>query len=130
MARVTVVNDNPEFLELMDEVLEGERHDTTPVPGDREDALDLVLASRPELLIIDLRMSREGLRGWDLAQEVRRDPQFAHLPVLLCSADLQALSEIEASLEGQREVEALAKPFGIDELTQTVDRLLARSNGD
>lgn len=128
MARVTVVNDNPEFLELMREVLEDERYETTTIDGGREDALDAVRSSRPELLILDLRLSSEGLLGWDLAQEIRRDRQFEDLPVLLCSADLQALRDVEEELEGQRAVEVLPKPFGIDQLTGVVDRLLARSD--
>ncbi len=58
VARVTVVNDNPEFLELMRELIEDERHVVTTIDGDRDDALALVVASRPELLIIDLRNGR------------------------------------------------------------------------
>ena len=127
MARVTVVNDNPEFLELMREVLEDERYDTTTIDGLRDDALDAVRSSRPELVILDLRLSSDGLLGWDLAREIRRDQQFEDLPVLLCSADLQALRDVEGELAGQRAVEVLAKPFGIDELTAVVDRLLAGS---
>lgn len=30
MARVTVVNDNPEFLELVRDILESDRYDTPP----------------------------------------------------------------------------------------------------
>lgn len=127
MARITVVNDNPEFLALMEEVLEDERYETTTIDGDRDDALDLVRGSRPELLILDLRLSSEGLRGWDLAQEIRRDRRFEDLPVLLCSADLQALRDIEEQLKGHHAVEVLPKPFGIDHLTGSVDRLLAES---
>lgn len=128
MARVTVVNDNLEFLELMREVLEAEGYEATTIDGVREVALDAVRSSRPELLILDLRLSSEGLLGWDLAQEIRRDRQFEDLPVLLCSADLQALRDVEEELEGQRAVEVLPKPFGIDQLTGVVDRLLARSD--
>ena len=128
MARVTVVNDNPDFLELMREVLEDERYEATTIDGLREDVLDAVRGSRPELVILDVRLSSEGLLGWDLAQKIRRDREFEDLPVLLCSADLQALHDIEEELEGQRAVEVLPKPFGIDQLTGVVDRLLARSD--
>lgn len=128
MARVTVVNDNPDFLDLMREVLEGERYEATTIDGLREDVLDAVRGSRPELVILDVRLSSEGLLGWDLAQKIRRDREFEGLPVLLCSADLQALHDIEEELEGQRAVEVLPKPFGIDQLTDVVNRLLARSD--
>ena len=40
MARITVVNDNPEFLDLVHDILEGDRYDTTLIDGDRPDALD------------------------------------------------------------------------------------------
>ncbi len=125
MARVTVVNDNPEFLELIHEILEDDRFDTTTIDGDREDALDAVRASRPDVLMIDLRLGSDKLHGWDIAQKVRAEPDFHGLPVLVCSADLQALAEISDELDDTRHVAKLSKPFGIDDLTIAIDRLLA-----
>ncbi len=123
MARVTVVNDNPEFLELMGEVLEAERYEAIRIDAGG-DTVKRVRESKPDLLIIDLRLSNEGLRGWDVVQEIRRSESLEDLPVLLTSADLQALTEVEAQLRDQRAVEVLPKPFGIDELTDTVQGLL------
>jgi CheY-like chemotaxis protein len=129
MARVTVVNDNPEFLELMGEVLEGERHETTKVDGDRPDALELVRQSRPDVVIIDLRLGSDELHGWNVARELRGDPALENLPVLLTSADLHGLQAVEARLETERAVELLPKPFGIDELAAAIDRLLGKPSG-
>jgi CheY-like chemotaxis protein len=125
MARVTVVNDNPEFLDLVHDILEGDRYDTTLIDGDRLDAIDLIRASQPDLLMIDVRLGVEGDRGWDIAQEVRREPRFEDLPVLLCSADTLALEGLEERLAETRRVATLAKPFTIDELTSILDDLLA-----
>jgi CheY-like chemotaxis protein len=125
VARVTVVNDNAEFLALVRDILEDDRYDTTTIDGDRPDALDQVRASRPDLLMIDLRMGSEGLHGWDIAQQVRAEPDFAGLPVLICSADVLALKELEDDLDDKRNVGTLTKPFGIDELTALIDGLLA-----
>ena len=126
MARVTVVNDNPEFLELVEDILEDERYEATKVDGDRDDALELIRSSRPDLLIIDLRMGREGLHGWDVAQQVRADRAFRDLPILVCSADVVALNEVADELSATKDVETLVKPFHIDELTAAIDRLLAQ----
>jgi CheY-like chemotaxis protein len=126
MARVTVVNDNPEFLELVEDILEDERYEATKVDGDRDDALELIRSSRPDLLIIDLRMGREGLHGWDVAQQVRADPASRDLPILVCSADVVALNEVADELSATKDVETLVKPFHIDELTAAIDRLLAQ----
>lgn len=125
MARVTVVNDNAEFLELVRDILEDDRYETTTIDGDRPDALDEVRASRPDLLMIDLRMGSEGLHGWDIAQQVRAEPDFVGLPVLICSADVVALKTLEDDLDDARHVGTLTKPFSIDDLTGVIDGLLA-----
>ena len=126
MARITVVNDNPEFLDLVHDILESDRYDATTIDGDRPDALDAIRASRPDLLMIDLRMGAEGLHGWDIAQQVRAEPDFELLPILICSADVPALQALETDLAETNHVASLVKPFGIDELTGAIDELLAQ----
>lgn len=125
MARITVVNDNPAFLELIGEILGDERHQTTLIDGDFADALAQIKASAPDLLMIDLRMSGERLHGWEIAQEVRADPSLDGLPVLVCSADVDGLHQIAEDLEKTQLVRALQKPFAIDDLNAAVDALLA-----
>jgi CheY-like chemotaxis protein len=127
MARVTVVNDNPEFLALVRDILEDDRYDTVTIDGDRPDALEAVRASRPDLLMIDLRMGSETLHGWEIAQEVRAEPDFRELPVLVCSADVVALNEMADDLAARPHVGILMKPFSIDDLTAAIDGLLAQA---
>lgn len=122
---MTVVNDTPDFLDLVHDILEGERYDTVLIDGDRDDALQLIRESHPDLLMIDLRMGSEGLSGWNVAQEIRADDEFIGLPVLVCSADLEAMRELEAILRGTMHVATLTKPFAVDELVKAIDRLLA-----
>jgi DNA-binding response OmpR family regulator len=85
--------------------------------------------SVPDLLMTDLRLGHEGSNGWDLARYIRREPDFAGLPVLICSADIVALNEIEPAVADSPRVETLAKPFEIDELIGAIDRLLAEPTG-
>ena len=129
MARVTVVNDTPDFLDLVHDILEGDRYETTLIDGDQGDAFELVRASRPDLLMIDLRLGGQGLSGWEIAQRVREEPNFKGLPVIVCSADVQAMSELESDLAGTRHVATLSKPFEIQELTDTIDALLGEAAG-
>ena len=125
MARVTVVNDTAEFLDLVHDILEGDRYKTTLIDGDRPDVLDLIRSSHPDLLMIDVRLGVEGDHGWEIAQEVRSEPRFKELPVLLCSADTLALKALESGIAETRRVATLEKPFTIDELVSTIDQLLA-----
>jgi DNA-binding response OmpR family regulator len=73
--------------------------------------------------MIDLRMGTDELHGWDIAQEVRRDEELADIPILVCSADLAALAEIQDQLDNTRRVSTLTKPFSIDRLTDAIDQL-------
>jgi CheY-like chemotaxis protein len=127
MARVTVVNDNPEFLALVRDILEDDRYETITIDGDRPDALDAIRASRPDVLMIDLRMGSEGLHGWEIAQQVRAEPDFDGLPVLICSADAPALKQLEQDLAADQHVASLVKPFSIDDLIAAIDGLLAEA---
>ena len=121
--RVTVVNDNPEFLFLVGDILADERIPTTLVDGDQPDALERIRTSRPDVLMIDLRMGSDELHGWEIAQEVRRDPDLADVPILVCSADPVALETIQDQLNATRWVAALTKPFSIDHLLETIAKL-------
>ncbi len=125
MTRITVVNDNPEFLELMRNILEDDRYQATTIDGDAPDALERIRASDPELLIIDLRLGDETVHGWDIAQQVRQAEDLDDLPVLVLSGDVVTLHEIEADLAATQHTAALAKPFGLSELEAAIDRLLS-----
>ncbi len=125
-ARVTVVNDTPDFLALVGDILEGDRYDTVLIDGDQDGAFELIQASRPDVLMIDLRMGEEGLSGWEIAQRVRASSEFSGLPILICSADALAMRDLETDLAGTRHVATLGKPFSIDELTDAIEHLLTQ----
>ena len=127
MAHVTVVNDNAAFLELVADILEDDRYSVTLVDGDREDALERIRESRPDVLMIDLRMGTEQFHGWDVAQQVRKDPGLEGLPILICSADVTALAHVKDQLDEAHDVAVLEKPFQIDALTNAMDQLLAHA---
>ena len=127
MAHVTVVNDNAAFLELVADILEDDRYSVTLVDGDREDALERIRESRPDVLMIDLRMGTEQFHGWDVAQQVRKDPGLEGLPILICSADVTALAHVKDQLDEAHDVAVLEKPFQIDALTNAMDQLLAQA---
>lgn len=125
--RITVVNHNAEFLELLADILNDERYIATCIDADVEDEVARIVESRPDLLVIDLRMSSDGNHGWDIAQQIRREPALDGLPVLICSGDILALQSLAEELADVQLVQTLAKPFEIAELTGAIDHLLAES---
>jgi CheY-like chemotaxis protein len=123
---IVVVNDNPDFLMLMAELLQSENYAATVIDGDRDNAVDLVRAAEPDGLIIDLRDGDGKLHGWDVIQEIRRDPELGDLPTLICSGDTRALARLADEVLSMRRVALIAKPFNIDELFAKLDALLER----
>ena len=125
MARVTVVNDNPEFLDVVGAILESSRYESTLIKGAAADALEQIRASKPDVLMIDLRLGSDGLHGWSIARQVHDDAALQRTPILLCSADNVALDQIEDQLDDRFTVVTLRKPFSIDALLARIDELLS-----
>jgi DNA-binding response OmpR family regulator len=116
MQRVTVVNDSPEFLELMADVLHDASYPATVIDGDRDNALALIEAAEPEILIIDLRLGSEGLHGLDIVRWARQHPQLSQVPTIVCSADRYGVEQVRDELDAMSGVTVLMKPFSVDEL--------------
>jgi len=126
--RITVINDNPEFLELMNALLEKNAgYDVTTIDGDLIKDIEPIRRSRPDLLVIDLRLRRDGLAGWDILLAIRRDAELAELPIILCTGDLEGLKEHAAAITQDPMVATLQKPFHVEELEELVLHFVGES---
>ena len=123
--RITVVNDDPDFLALMHDLLaEDSGYEVTTIDGDTIHDVEPIRTSRPDLLIIDLRWRREGLVGWDILLAVRRDEELNELPIILCTGDLAGLEEHASEITNDPKVATLTKPFQVAHLEALVRRLV------
>lgn len=123
-ARITVINDDPAFLELMSVLLEEDSgYEVTTFEGVELDSLDPVRQSRPDLLIVDLVMPDEET-GWRFLQAAQRDDELREIPVIVCSADVASLRRHADELSAIPRAEMLSKPFDIDQLLGLVRRQL------
>jgi CheY-like chemotaxis protein len=122
--RVTVVNDNPDFLELMRELLAADRYTVTLVNGDKLSSIDPIVASRPELLFVDLRLSSEGLKGWAILTEAAASGALADVPIVICTAAVYEVRQKADEIARLPNVEVLTKPFDLTDLEALLGRLL------
>jgi two-component system phosphate regulon response regulator PhoB len=120
--RIAVINDNPEFLDLMSAILDEDAGYQVTLFDGASTAVDEITATDPDLIIVDLLLG--GASGWEIVTLARADPRLADVPVIICSADVVTLRNRTAELERIGNVHVLAKPFGIDELTGLVERLI------
>jgi two-component system chemotaxis response regulator CheY len=122
--RITVVNDSPEFLALMQDLLQDATYPSTLIDGDRDNALELIEASKPDLLVVDLRMKGRALHGMEILRQVRNRPSLRGIPVLVCTAAAWGIEQVDEELASFERTSIVLKPFTIATLYGTIDRLL------
>ncbi len=113
MPVVLVVDDDPDILEALSEILEAEGFSILRARNGQE-ALEQLDSGRPELVLLDLMMP--VMDGWEFAKRMRQLPASRQVPVIVLSADRNVGSKA-------REIGAvghLAKPFELNDLLELV----------
>jgi CheY-like chemotaxis protein len=124
MTRISVVKDDPDILETMSDILDWlEGHDVAGFDGGTTTVEELI-ESRPELLIVDLRMADDIMDGWEIVKRARSTPELRDVPLIVCSADVISLRDRSADLERFGNVHTLEMPFSIDEFQAVIEEAL------
>lgn len=120
MAKILVVDDDPNSLELVELALERGQH-TTVLCQQPEQAVETAVAERVEAAVLDIMMP--GMSGFDVLQAMQGNVFTRGIPVLF----LSALGDPPDRVRGLREgaCDYVAKPFDADELLVRVEKLLA-----
>jgi DNA-binding response OmpR family regulator len=118
---VAVIDDDPDLLRLMEEVLTEEGYDADLMRG-FEDAHAHVGATQPALVICDLVVKDEE-RGWEVIERIKRDPRTATIPLIVCSAAVTSLAERRESL-ARRGIRSIPKPFEVSTLLAVIREVI------
>jgi diguanylate cyclase (GGDEF)-like protein len=114
MARILVVEDDPEINALMALTLRVEDYDVSQA-RDGVQALKMVQEDPPDLILLDVMMPR--VSGYDVARELQDKPSTAHIPIIFVTAK----SEMEDRVIGlEMAVDYVCKPFATPELLARV----------
>jgi two-component system, OmpR family, alkaline phosphatase synthesis response regulator PhoP len=120
MARVLVVDDEPDVLLLCRLNLEQRGHEVLEaLNGDT--ALELAGSRSPDLVVLDLMLP--GIDGYQVLEALQAGDVTSGIPVLVLTA-----KSLQADRERSRRLGAsafLTKPFLPDELCDLVDAMLA-----
>jgi len=121
---IIVVNDDTAFLQLMEQLLEDEGYEAE-VMKSTKNALEHIKERRPALIVLDVRINNEeaGLLLLDL---ITLDPETRSIPVVIASANVQALAGREDEL-ASKGIYVIAKPFDIDDLAALIRKALWRA---
>ena len=88
---------------------------------DGEEALELILNERPDLVVLDVMMPT--LSGWELCKYIRTKAELADTRVVMLTAIGKTVNEMTSPLYGADRY--LDKPFDIQEIVQVVSDLLS-----
>jgi DNA-binding response OmpR family regulator len=121
-ARILVVNDTQEILELFRMILEGEGGYEVILSGFPVQEIEDVEQIKPDLIILDLVFGSEKT-GMQMLQMLKMKRSTQSIPVIICTAALDLVREQEGYLNSQG-VHLIYKPFDIDHLMTSVKRLL------
>jgi two-component system sensor histidine kinase/response regulator len=113
--RIMVVDDTPENLRLLEEVLRREGHLVFTLPTGAM-ALKAAEKNPPDLILLDVAMPRLG--GIEVCRRLKAIPQLAEIPVIF----LSALTDTEHRLKGFQVggVDYIAKPVELEEVLARV----------
>ena len=124
MARILVVDDDPDFVEILRWVLQTHGYQVETAP-DGDTALRLAQSSPPDLMVLDVMMS-SVLDGVHVAHELSEHLDLPHrIPVIMVSSiadsDMAAMFPTDEYLpiDGW-----LSKPVQPERLLEIVSRLL------
>ncbi len=120
--RIVVVDDDRQLAELMREFLSDEGYDVQVVSRS-EAALEVIQATLPDLIILDVRMA--GVDGLGVLYLLSTDPDTRAIPVLMCTAVSAGEMQPWDDVLDQKGVPVLYKPFELAQLSRQVRAMLA-----
>ena len=117
MAKVLVVDDEADILELIKVNLELDGHDVLTALGG-EEALERVREVHPDLILLDVMMP--GVDGWTVLGRIKSetDVDISQIPVLMVTARTAQEDKIRGGIEGA--IRYLTKPFSPSALRDEV----------
>jgi CheY-like chemotaxis protein len=121
--RITLIDDDAEFRELMRDIFAA-RHDVSLLSGEQLTTDDIV-GSRPDLIIVDLRLHESDLDGWDVLRLARSRDRLQAVPIVVCSAAAEELESRSDALLDLGNLAYLSKPFGLEAVEEIVSQGLA-----
>lgn len=119
MSRILLADDSPHAQRMGERILREEGFEVISVT-DGETALVRLSDVNPDVIVADAFLPRRS--GFDICREVKGNPDFRHVRVVLTAGVLEPLDEAEASRAGSDAL--LKKPFEASVVIDTIRPLV------
>lgn len=126
MARILVVDDDPDFVEITRLILKAKGYEVESAPnGDK--ALEMMRQSPPDLVLLDVMMS-SILDGVHVVNTMREDDLLRHVPVIMVSSIASSPAAEMFPTDEYVPIDMwISKPVQPDDLLRKVARLIGEA---
>ena len=125
---ILVVDDDPDILEGIITILETQPY-RLATARDGKKCMEMINQESPDLLILDLLMPR--MDGWGVIREMRSEPRFSAIPIMILTTVVEDASRRRYELETGMAMEVqdyVQKPARPMDLIQRVEKLLGTND--
>ena len=116
--RLLIVEDNSELRMLMSQLLCSKYHVVTASNG--REALDIIHSQDLDIVISDVMMPE--MDGYELTHDIKQDPDYGYLPIILLTAKTQKEDQKAALTAGADDY--ITKPFRLSDLELRIDNIV------
>ncbi len=114
--KILIVDDEVHIRALLEQTLEDLEDEGVELlfAKDGEEGLHVIKEEKPDLIFLDIMMPKKN--GYEVCQEIKKDPAFKNSYIIMLTAKGQASDKARGS-EVQAD-EYITKPFNPDEILQ------------
>jgi len=125
MAKILVVDDDPDFVNLTRRILQSQNYEVLTA-SNGEKALAAMRKERPDLVLLDIMMAYI-LDGLDVSREMAGDAELKEIPVIMVTSLTGARTQMSLSSEEYIPVEDwIHKPIDPDQLLMRIEAALKK----
>ncbi|QFZ91279.2 response regulator [Synechococcus elongatus] len=120
MANILVVDDSSLYLELARQALAEHGHHVT-LANNGQEALQTIAQQKPDLILLDIVMPE--MNGYDVLRSLKKSPDTASIPVILCSTKGEDFDKYWGLKQGATAY--LTKPYEVNDLLVLVQEQIS-----
>lgn len=125
MAKILVVDDDPDFVNLTRRILQGKGYEVMTAANGRQ-ALAVMRKEKPDLVLLDIMMSYI-LDGLDVSREMAQDSMLKDVPVIMVTSLTGTRAQMALPSDEYIPVdEWIHKPIDPDQLLAQIEETLKK----
>ncbi len=120
--KVVCIEDESEMIDLIRMILATRDMQVIGALGGKE-GLETIRRENPALVLLDIMMPE--VDGWEVFRAMKADDELRDIPVIVVTAKAQSIDKV-LGLHIAKVDDYVTKPFGPQELLQSIDRVLRK----